>query len=47
MIKDAQCSVLLTTPSGERIEYEGIKPAPEKYENDLLEGGGTQRMYTT
>ena len=30
--------VLLTTPSGERIEYEGIQPAPKEYENDLLEG---------
>ena len=29
--------MLLTTPSGERIEYEGIQPAPEEYENDLLE----------
>ena len=46
VIKYAQRSVLLTTPSGERIEYEGIKPAHEEYENDLLEGG-TQRMYTT
>ena len=24
VIKYAQCSLLLTTPSGERIEYEGI-----------------------
>ena len=30
--------MLLTTPSGERIEYEGIQPAPEEYENDLVEG---------
>jgi hypothetical protein len=30
VIKYAQCSVLLTTPSGERIEYEGIQPSPEK-----------------
>jgi len=37
VIKYAQCSVLLTTPSGERIEYEGIQPAPEEYENDPLE----------
>ena len=37
VIKYAQRSVLLTTPSGERIEYEGIQPAPEQYENDLLE----------
>ena len=37
VIKYAQRSVLLTTPSGERIEYEGIRPAPEEYENDLLE----------
>ena len=29
VIKDAQRSVLLTTPSGERIEYEGIQPVPE------------------
>ena len=38
VIKYAQRSVLLTTPSGERIEYEGIQPAPEEYEDDLLEG---------
>ena len=37
VIKYAQRSVLLTTPSGERIEYEGIQPAPEEYEDDLLE----------
>ena len=42
VIKDAQRSVLLTTPSGERIEYEGIKPAPEECENDLLEGVNTE-----
>ena len=42
VIKYAQRSVLLTTPSGERIEYEGIKPAPKKYENDLLEGVYTE-----
>ena len=30
--------VLLTIPPGERIEYEGIQPAPEEYEDDLLEG---------
>ena len=29
VIKYAQRSVLLTTPSGERIEYEGIQPVPE------------------
>ena len=29
VIKYAQCLVLLTTPSGERIEYEGIQPVPE------------------
>ena len=28
VIKYAQCLVLLTTPSGERIEYEGIQPVP-------------------
>jgi len=37
VIKYAQHSVLLPTPSGERIEYEGIQPAPEEYKNDLLE----------
>ena len=37
VIKYAQHSMLLTTPSGERIEYEGIQPAPEEYENNLLE----------
>ena len=30
--------MLITTLSGERIEYEGIQPAPEEYEDDLLEG---------
>ena len=29
VIKYAQRLVLLTTPSGERIEYEGIQPVPE------------------
>ena len=38
VIKYAQRSVLLTTPSGERIEYEGIQPALGEYENVLLEG---------
>ena len=38
VIKYAQRSVLLTTPLGKRIEYEGIQPALEEYENDLLEG---------
>ena len=38
----AQRSVLLTTLSGERIEYEGIQPAPEEYEDDLLEGVYTE-----
>ena len=37
VIKYAQRSVLLITSLGERIEYEGIQPAPEEYENDLLE----------
>ena len=37
VIKYAERSVLLTTPSGKRVEYEGIQPAPEEYENDLLE----------
>ena len=37
VIKYAQCSVLLTTPLGERIEYEGNQHAPEEYEDDLLE----------
>ena len=38
VIKYAQRLVLLTTPSGERIEYKDIQPAPEEYENDLMEG---------
>ena len=38
VIKNAQRLVLLITPSGERIEYEGIQPAPGEYEDDLLEG---------
>ena len=37
VIKYAQRSVLLTTSLGERIKYEGIRPASEDYENDLLE----------
>ena len=45
VIKYAQCSVLLTTPSGERIEYEGIQPTPEEYENDLLEGVYSEDVY--
>ena len=45
VIKYAQCSVLLTTPSGERIEYEGIKPTPEEYENDLLGGIYLEILY--
>ena len=32
VIKYAQRLILLITPSGERIEYEGIHPAPEEYE---------------
>jgi hypothetical protein len=36
VIKYAQHLVLLTIVSGERVEYEGIQPAPEEYENDLL-----------
>ncbi|XP_066395995.1 uncharacterized protein [Miscanthus floridulus] len=42
VIKYAQRSVLLTTPSGERIEYEGIQPVPKEYENDLLEGASCE-----
>ena len=36
--------MLLTTPSGERIEYEGIQPSPEEYDNGnyLLEGVNTK-----
>ena len=34
--------MLLTTPSRERIEYEGIQPAPEEYKNDLLEGASCE-----
>ena len=30
--------MLLITSLGERIEYEGIQPAPEEDENDLFEG---------
>jgi len=44
VIKYAQRSVLLTTLSGKRIEYEGIQPSPEEYDNgnDLLEGVNTE-----
>ena len=45
VIKYAQCLVLLTTLSGERIEYEGIQPAPEDYENDLLGGVYSEDVY--
>ena len=38
----APTSLFLTTLSGERIEYEGIKPAPEEYESDQLEGVNTE-----
>ena len=42
VIKYAQRSVLLTTPSGERIEHDGIQPAPKEYENDILEGASCE-----
>ena len=45
MIKYVEGSVLLTAPSGERIEYEGIQPASEEYENDLLEGVYSEDVY--
>ena len=45
VIKYAQHSVLLTTPSGERNEYEGIQPTPEEDENDLLEGVYSEDVY--
>ena len=45
VIKYAQCSVLLITPPGERIEYDGIQPAPEEYENDILEGVYLEDVY--
>jgi hypothetical protein len=39
VIKHAQCSVLLITLSGERIEYEGIKPTtPEECKEDPSKG---------
>jgi hypothetical protein len=34
--------VFLTTLSGERIEYEGIKPTPEGYKVDPSEGMNTK-----
>jgi hypothetical protein len=42
VIKCAQHSVILTTPSEERIEYEGIQPTPKEYENDLFKGVYTE-----
>ena len=45
VIKYAQHSVLLITSLGERIEYEGIQPAPEEYEIDLLEGVYSEDVY--
>ena len=42
VIKYAERSVLLTTLSGERIEYEGIQPAPKEYKDDLSEGVYTE-----
>ena len=37
--------MLLTTPSRERIEYEGNQPTPKEYENDLLEGVYSEDVY--
>jgi hypothetical protein len=34
--------VFLTTLSGERIEYEGIKPTPEGYKVDPSDGMNTK-----
>ena len=45
VIKYAQRSMLLTTLSGEKIEYEGNQPAPEEYKNDLLEGVYSEDVY--
>jgi hypothetical protein len=42
VIEYAQHSVFLTTLSGERIEYEGIKPTPEGYKVNPSEGMNTK-----
>ena len=39
VIKYAQCTVLLITPSGEWIEYEGIQAPLEDFQDETLEGG--------
>ena len=39
VIKYAQCTVLLITPSGEWIEYEGIQAPPEDFQDKTLESG--------
>jgi hypothetical protein len=39
VIHSTQYTMLLTTPSGKRIEYVGVQPAPEEDENDQFEGG--------
>ena len=45
VINCVQRAVLLTTPSGKRIEYEGTQPTPEEDENDLLEGVYSKDVY--
>jgi hypothetical protein len=42
VINSAQRSMLLTTRSGERMEYVGVQAAPEEDENDQLEDGYTE-----
>ena len=36
-------SVLITTPSGERIEYKGIPPSPKEQGPNLLEDDGSKK----
>ena len=45
VIKYAQHSVLLTTPSGERIEYEGIQPVPEDNVGLITTHGAKEVVY--
>lgn len=42
VIKYGQRSVLLTTPLGEIIEYEGVQPPPKEYQVDPPEGRYTE-----
>jgi hypothetical protein len=42
VIHGTRCTMLLTTPSGKRIEYQGSRLSPEEDENDQLEDRYTE-----